>query len=334
MDNYHPKEIKNHPGYFEIPGFSMYGISKEGSVIKKDGSGELKPLIKTENGESGYYHYSMFSDSGKKTLQGRHRLLCIVFKHPGSDLNKLVVNHIDGIKGNDELDNLEWTTHTGNIHHAGNLGLTNKCLPISVRNVDSGVVEEFPSIAECAKVYGISKDAVNYRVHQGESRVFPDRKQYRFRSNKPWPVPIDIEKELMKNGLNKPVLLKNLKTNDVFFIPTLKETAEHLGLSIATLSTWINEPNQPVFFPLIQLQWALDPVQWREVKDPYKELASSGLYRVVQVVNENTGERKIYTSAIECSRSHGLSPTALNYRLSSNGKKVFRDGCRYGYYPF
>ncbi|MBN9517074.1 HNH endonuclease [bacterium] len=34
-----------------------------------------------------------------------------------------IVNHLDGRKNNDRLDNLEYTTHRGNARHAAALGL-------------------------------------------------------------------------------------------------------------------------------------------------------------------------------------------------------------------
>lgn len=39
-------------------------------------------------------------------------------------------------------------------------------------------------------------------------------------------------------------------------------------------------------------------------------------------------------SAIACAKARKLLPTTLNWRLKSNGTKVYDDGCRYGYYPF
>ena len=52
----------------------------------------------------------------------------------------------------------------------------------------------------------------------------------------------------------------------------------------------------------------------------------------VAVLHAVTGEVEFYETASECAQSHGLSPTALNYRLKSKGQTVFQDGYTYSYY--
>lgn len=60
----------------------------------------------------------------------RHRMLAAMFipipkrlRDQGYQQENLVVNHIDGIKGHDEIDNLEWCTVKENMDHAILAGL-------------------------------------------------------------------------------------------------------------------------------------------------------------------------------------------------------------------
>lgn len=46
-----------------------------------------------------------------------HRFILESYK-PRSDMHSLDVNHIDGNKQNNELENLEWCTRSENIKHA------------------------------------------------------------------------------------------------------------------------------------------------------------------------------------------------------------------------
>lgn len=63
-------------------------------------------------------------------------------------------------------------------------------------------------------------------------------------------------------------------------------------------------------------------------------IIQNGLYKVIQVIDTKTNKKYVYMSAIACAKARKLLPTTLNWRLKSNGTKVYDDGCRYGYYPF
>jgi hypothetical protein len=331
MYNHELKESIDFPGYYEIPGYSNYVISIDGRVINKT----TRINLEGSRNPDGYVNYRIFGDDNYTLTWGRHRLLCYVFKHPGVDITSLVVNHINTVKGDDWLDNLEWTTYQGNAEHAGAMGITPKCIPISVRDIDTGNIRKFPSIIECARFMGMSKDAINYRIFVGEERVFPERKQYRgSHSNEPWIIPISVEQALLQNSTSKAISVRNVLTGEIATYNQMSELAKDLDIALPTLSQWIRREDQPVLPNFIQIRWAHDLTPWREVIDPYLELNNFSCSRCVKVVNNENGEFKIYPSAVECAKWHRLTTTALNYRLKSNGEKVFSDGYRYGYYPY
>lgn len=323
------EELEKHPGYFKVPGYSLYGVSKTGDVLNVK---TLEKLSGSTNPD-GYYNFRLVSDSGKTLTWGRHRLLGFVFKNPGTVIDSLIVNHENGIKGDDVLENLEWMTYQGNQEHAGRNGLTEKCLPISVRDVDTGEVVEYPSMIACARETGFTKDAISHRIKTGQGRIFPERKQYRLASEVGlWKVFANVENEMLLNGNSKSVLVKHLLLDIELEFPKMSLAAEHLNVPLSTLSVWLNQPNQPVLPGYVQLKMRYDSKPWREVSDPYTELEQYTGKRAVVVFNSKTAHRQIYDSANECARVHGLSPTALNYRLQSKGNTQYRDGYTYCYY--
>ena len=63
----------------------------------------------------GYYHVTLRKDNKSKIFKV-HRLILQTF-YPNSNSNNLQVNHKDGIKSNNHIDNLEWITPQSNQLH-------------------------------------------------------------------------------------------------------------------------------------------------------------------------------------------------------------------------
>lgn len=79
--------------------------------------------IKINKNHNGYMRVSLMKKGGGTTSIQYHRLLMMLFK-PTENMEKLQINHIDGNKENNTLNNLQWVTPQENIHHAIKTGLT------------------------------------------------------------------------------------------------------------------------------------------------------------------------------------------------------------------
>lgn len=312
-------------GYVEIPGYSRYLINREGVVFNK----ETGSLRRGRIGLNGYLQISVKRDDGRPHSPGVHRLLGLAFIHPEVDVSNLVINHLDGVKTNNDLSNLEWTTHQLNLYHAGEMGLNKCCRPVEVRNAETGMVKRYPSGRACARDRGLTRDDVNRRLKFPESRIWSDRCQYRWAvKDKEWIIPDDIELEVLKNGTKKSIAVRHLLENKIYIFESLSGAADHLKIAPPTLSMRLDLPGQPVFPGYVQLKLLTDPTPWREVKDPYLEYSNNRLHRVIKVTDQD-GNVKLYDSAADCARDNGLLTTTLNERLNSNGTKVYKDGKRY-----
>lgn len=104
---------------FPILEFDGYYIKKNGEVFSTQRGGELRPL--RCNASSSGYRAVRIKSNGGKIFIGVHRLLAIMFiPNPHS---KPCINHIDGNKLNNSLENLEWATYQENTQHAYRIGL-------------------------------------------------------------------------------------------------------------------------------------------------------------------------------------------------------------------
>lgn len=307
--------------FYEITGYPNYLITKCGKVYNRESENYLQGSVNPD----GYVNFRLTNQEGTKTF-GLHRLLGIVFIKTDLPIDECVINHINGIKDDNRLENLEWVTYQENAEHAGATGLTTKCIPIEVLDISTGEVQEFPSIVKCARAFGYTKDALIYRVKTHGQRLFPEGKQYRSKaSGMEWAVFTDTVKEMAKFGLAKTVYLKNLLDGSVETIADLKTLAGRFDVSQSTITSWLqkNQPVLPGFF-LIKTD---ELVPWREVEDIYLELEKTTAKRCVVVWNET--QCFLYPSGVDCAIASNIKPTALSYRLKSN--QLF-NGFRYSYY--
>lgn len=96
-----------------------YTVTSDGEFYS-DNSGKMK----TRNRAGTEYQIINFSliSGGKRTFRA-HRLVLMAF-NPVENMDELEVNHIDGNKKNNKLENLEWCTTSENQLHAIRTGLS------------------------------------------------------------------------------------------------------------------------------------------------------------------------------------------------------------------
>jgi hypothetical protein len=136
-----------------------YEISTNGQVRNKTTLKILSQMLK-----NGYYMVHI----GKKTL-AIHRLIASEFLD--NPCNYTIVNHKDGNRQNNSVDNLEWTTQKLNVKHSVQNGLIKpyQC-PVIQYSLDNQFIKEYSSMTLAAESVECNRRAI-YAVCIGENKT-------------------------------------------------------------------------------------------------------------------------------------------------------------------
>lgn len=114
------RDIKGHEGCYQV---SSMGRVKSFDTYRKGKNGSkrrcLSRILKPLNA-NGYQKVALYTKKSNKHFL-IHRLVAKTFIN--NNKNKPCVNHIDGIKTNNTVSNLEWCTYSENSKHAKDTGL-------------------------------------------------------------------------------------------------------------------------------------------------------------------------------------------------------------------
>lgn len=166
------KEIKDFPGYF---------VSDEGDIYSTNYRNTKKQIkLKQTKIPKGYMYVGLCKNN-HCVLKRVHRLVAETFI-PNPE-NKPQVNHKNGIKTDNRVENLEWATPSENMLHRysvlkqhgvgyGKTGKNNKLSKVVLQIKNGKIIAEFYGTKEASRITNIPQPNIcktihNERTHAG-----------------------------------------------------------------------------------------------------------------------------------------------------------------------
>lgn len=304
---------KKYLGFNYIPGFTNYAINREGQVVRiRDG------FLPSIHQNAGYFKYSIQPDGASKAGSYlRHRLMALAWLKYPATVDKLDVNHLSGVRGDDRLENLEWATRRRNCQHAYENGLRQDNRHVLVRDCKSGKVTEYYSRGDCARALELNVETIRLRVLAKGQPVYPGLLQFKDAEDKSeWRIPINPEAELRRTGVASKILVRDIRTGEVTEFDSAIKCANAIGIGHATVNWQLRKRGDKTRRPHrgYDFKYADDPTEWPEYTDEQISVFLANpvtLARGLIVTDTQTGEEFLYSNAKEAAKSVDRSKTTI-----------------------
>lgn len=236
-----------HKGFYHVPSLTRYVINESGIVKIHDNDKEVSITVakgnKDKNVTGGYCNFSAFMFNSIARSFARHRALALTFFDYPNNVDDLVVNHIDGIPGNDTLDNLEFCTRAENNKHAKENGLKIQQKAITARNVFTGEISTFLSMADCERALNVHWDTLVRRLKDPErfGEVLPCGYQIKYSENElEFPAIEDPIAAVEESKQAIEIEVMDYRTKEITIYPSIGSAAKTLGLKDSSISWKLN----------------------------------------------------------------------------------------------
>lgn len=172
------KDVIGYEGLYQV---SNLGRVKSLPKKIKNGNGfSVRPekYLKLEVTNRGYQRVMLYNNYKYERISV-HRIVAINFINNPSI--KETVNHKNGIKTDNRVDNLEWMTRSENMQHGFDIGIHKP--PYGIRNTTAITEDEIKviakeysngntSIRKLAKKYGIKANTIYYNIIPNKNNRF------------------------------------------------------------------------------------------------------------------------------------------------------------------
>ena len=317
---YNTTECKEHPGYYHLQQYPNYCINESGDVkvipTGKSLSGSVtKPGKKSIKG--GYVKFRIVNADFVITSVGRHQLLCQTFKAKPEGNEKYVVNHINGIPGDDRLENLEWVTYAQNTQHAYENGLyPSKERRLLVKFMEDGTIVEYKYLAAAARALGVSENLIRTRLKKYPGRFYSDGYAFKLADVGEW-----SDEKPLSAMTYRSFRSRNIITGEIHIFNSVAVAEKLLGIRDSCIILSLSKPGS--LLNGYEFKLNSDHTPWRELSE--EQIATHfkyphGHYPLqIQLTHLTTNEIITFDDSIEAGRFLGRTRCRVVAVAKANG---------------
>lgn len=167
------RPVKGYEGYYEVSeNGDVRSVDREYYVESINQNRKKKGVVLKQQTSNTGYKTAHLSKDGDAKVCLVHRIVANAFLDNHDNLPQ--VNHKDGNRLNNRVDNLEWCSASYNSKY--NYDILGKSWesrrksceytfkPVAAKNIKTGEVVEFKCVNECARYFGLSKSSIRNRL--------------------------------------------------------------------------------------------------------------------------------------------------------------------------
>lgn len=301
-----PETIKIGPLRY-LPTATKYGVACNGWIFNLSTGKRIVSALNV----NGYYVSKITFDSGNRGFISQHRALMLAWSDYPSNVYELQVNHKNGIKIDNDLDNLEWCTASENMQHAVIMGLQPPPFREQVEVVNIVTKEHlvFDGYRKAADYFNLSVSGIVVRCRSNGNIIF-DKWLFRKKAlNKPWPL-LPKKMKAIRN-----ISSREYSSGKIVSYESIRAAAKIHGITDMTLRFRLETQGKIIFNGY---QWKFDDLVTDWPLTP--SLAKNEFSVFVQKEDETPVK---YDSLSSAAKMVGI--------LSSNLSKALKKNPRYKY---